>query len=80
MSLRSKLQWRCRRGVKELDVVLTRYLETRYDGDSEAEQAAFGRLLDLQDPDILRYLFKQEEPEDMEVARLIQRLSTLTST
>lgn len=80
MSERSRLQWRCRRGVKELDVVLTRYLETRYDDDSETEQAAFDRLLDLQDPDILRYLFKQEEPEDTEVARLIQKLATFTST
>ena len=61
-------------------MVLTRYLETRYDDDSEAEQAAFDRLLDLQDPDILKYLFKQEQPEDTEVARLIERLSTLTSS
>lgn len=80
MSERSRLQWRCRRGVKELDVVLTRYLETRYDDDSEVEQAAFDRLLDLQDPDILRYLFKQEEPEDTDVARLIEKLATFTST
>ena len=24
------LQWRCRRGTKELDVILTRYLEKKY--------------------------------------------------
>lgn len=80
MSARSKLQWRCRRGVKELDVVLTRFLETRYDDESEADQDAFGRLLEYQDPEILRLLFNQDEPEDSDIARIVQKLATLTST
>lgn len=58
---------------------MTRYLETRYDNAPSEEQAAFDRLLDYQDPDILRYLFKKEFPEDKDVARLIETLATLNT-
>ena len=80
MSAKSKLKWRCRRGVKELDVVLTRFLETRYDDSSAEMHAAFDKLLDLQDPDILKYLLNQEQPEDKDIAGIIEELATLHST
>jgi antitoxin CptB len=35
----SRLRWLCRRGMKELDVVMSRYLEQHYATASGAEQA-----------------------------------------
>jgi len=74
MSNKAKLLWRCRRGVKELDVVLTRYLESCYDAANAADKHAFECLLECQDPDILRYILRQEEPEDKEMLRIIEKI------
>ena len=35
---KSKLYWRCRRGMKELDIVMLRYLDHHYDAAPEAER------------------------------------------
>ncbi len=50
MSKLSQLKWQCRRGVKELDLVLNHYLEQDYRIANEQEQTAFKRLLTLEDP------------------------------
>jgi antitoxin CptB len=74
MSIKSKLLWHCRRGVKELDVVLTRYVETQYDDASDAEKKDFDSLLEYQDPDILRFVLRQEVPADKAIADLIEKI------
>lgn len=74
MSTKSKLLWHCRRGVKELDVVLTRYVETQYDDASEVEKETFDSLLEYQDPDILRFVLRQEVPADKATADLIDKI------
>ncbi len=51
-----RLRWRCRRGMKELDVILERYLELGYPQADLAEQAAFARLLAASDPELLAWL------------------------
>ena len=45
-----KLRWRCRRGMRELDVLLTRYVDEQYRDATPAHQEAFRQLLDSQDP------------------------------
>lgn len=50
------LQWRCRRGTKELDVVLNRFLEAQYDRLSDEELVSFNQLLDAQDTDLWMWL------------------------
>lgn len=52
MSEISRLRWLCRRGMKELDLVMTKYLDNYYEKVSIEEQAEFRQLLDLQDPDL----------------------------
>ena len=49
---KGRLRWRCRRGMKELDVVLGEFLENVYDSVDADTQAAFQRLLDLEDPEL----------------------------
>ncbi|MBI5658093.1 MAG: succinate dehydrogenase assembly factor 2 [Nitrosomonadales bacterium] len=44
-----RIRWRCRRGLLELDIVLGRFVEQRYAGLDEAQQAAFDELLDMPD-------------------------------
>lgn len=46
----NRLKWLCRRGTKELDFVLNRYLERHYENADDEEKAAFNQLLELEDP------------------------------
>jgi antitoxin CptB len=65
----SQLRWQCRRGMRELDELLSRYLETAYNGASAGEKAAFRSLLELPDPDLASYLLQQRRPPpEMEIA------------
>ena len=49
---RSCLQWRCRRGTKELDHIMQYYLDQHFDEASAEEQAAFVSLLAMEDPEL----------------------------
>jgi antitoxin CptB len=42
--------------MRELDVLLTRYLERTYADTSADERAVFAQLLDLPDPELFGYL------------------------
>ena len=59
-----KLEWRCRRGMKELDLLLVRYLKRRHEIAASDERAAFVEFLELPDPDIARYLVAGDVPDD----------------
>ena len=74
MSEMSRLRWLCRRGMKELDVVLSRYLDERYTDSSDAEQALFRQLLQMQDPDLYDLLLRRTHTDDAELARFLQVL------
>ena len=74
MSEMSRLRWLCRRGMKELDVVLVRYLDHGYLSASNAEQAQFRALLELPDPDLYNLLLGRDAVSDPERSRLLQEL------
>ena len=57
-----KLEWRCRRGMKELDFLLLRYLREHHPAATSDERAAFEEFLELPDPDLLRYLVAGDVP------------------
>jgi antitoxin CptB len=70
-----RLRWRCRRGMKELDVLLGRWINERHEAASSAQQADFERFLDLPDPDMARYLLGREEPPADHRAILVELLA-----
>ncbi len=49
----AKIRWQCRRGSRELDLLLNRYLETRYLVADEEEKARFVEMLKLDDSELL---------------------------
>jgi len=50
----SKLRWRCRRGMRELDEAMLAYLDHHYASASEEERTDFVALQDMQDPELFR--------------------------
>lgn len=47
-----RLNWRCRRGMLELDLVLKRFLEENYAKLTAQQQLEFDTLLDLPDQEL----------------------------
>jgi antitoxin CptB len=77
MSELSRLRWLCRRGMKELDVVMSQYLDARYEAASELEKQSFKYLLDMQDPDLYALLLGQEIFPNNDIQSLVITLRTL---
>ena len=69
-----QLRWRCRRGVRELDVLFGRFLDETYATLSEDQQIAFERFLNEQDPRIMDWLFGKSAPNDDEFVELVNLL------
>jgi antitoxin CptB len=69
-----RLRWRCRRGMLENDLILTRFLDARGDAISEPEIVGLYRLLDLSDSELWDLLSGRQEPDDAAVAPLLRAL------
>jgi antitoxin CptB len=76
----SRLKWQCRRGMRELDVLLSTYLEKQYPGSGEPYKAAFRGLLELPDPELMSYLLSGENPADPDLAYVVDRIRGSTSS
>lgn len=69
---KARIHWACRRGMKELDILIMPFFEHEFDNLSESEQDAFVRLLDYQDPQLFSWLMNQSQPNDDELLQIIQ--------
>jgi len=72
----NQLKWQCRRSMKELEILLTRYLEQRYE-QVPAEQQTFEVLLNLPDIELYEYLIKQEMPTEAKMQTLVKKIREL---
>jgi len=80
MSNLSRLAWRCRRGTKELDTLLQRYLHTDYVLLTPDQQQVFEQFLDEPDPTIYAWITGNTELPDTRYLFLIDRLRTINSS
>lgn len=76
---RGRLAWRCRRGMKELDLLLREYLEQHWPAATSAERAAFARLLELPDPELASYLLGHAAATDLTLEPVLAVLRGLAS-
>ena len=73
----SKLRWHCRRGAKELDVVLTKYLENQYPNTDSTSKNAFKRLLKIEDPELLSLVMGFQQSDDPEQNAVLDKMRSL---
>ena len=71
---RRRLLWRCRLGMKELDVLLERYAHSGQVPASAAARGVFARLLQMPDPQLAAYLLGGDLPRDPALAALVQQI------
>ena len=68
----SKIRWRCRRGMLELDVMLQNFFDQHYLQLTKKQQLAFEKLLQCEDQQLYNWLLKQEQPPDTELLEIIE--------
>ena len=56
----NKTKWKCRRGLRELDLLFRNYSEKNLESLSTDELAMFNSILDLEDQPLYDFIFKNE--------------------
>ena len=69
-----KLRWRCRRGRRELDLLLQRYLSDHYGRAGAEERACFEKLLERSDPELEDLLTGRMAPGSAAEAHVVERI------
>lgn len=72
-----KVIYRARRGLKELDIYFDPYVREHFLAASQQEKDTFAKLIEQEDPDLLDWFMAVSEPEDQELAQMIQKLKNL---
>jgi len=76
---RNRIGWQCRRGMRELDVLLGNFLEQRYSGLDDAGQRTFERLLEYPDAVLLELLMGRMSPADTDLAKIVTQIRNATA-
>lgn len=67
-----RIRWHCRRGLLELDLVLSKFLDKKYPGLSISQKTVFTNLLDYSDNDLWDLLNGRMETSDPEIKKFIE--------
>ncbi len=77
MNQLARLQWQCRRGTKELDLLLQNYLKTDYVLADDEEKALFVELLEREDDELLAILMGEVEVRTGTLKFLVDKIRGL---
>ena len=73
----ARLRWQCRRGTRELDLLLQRYLDSGYLIADDEEKALFVELLALEDDELVGVLMGDLDVETEAIKVLVEKVSAL---
>ena len=65
------LQWRSRRGMLELDVLLEPFTREALPELGDQDQQTYIQLLECEDPDLFSWFMSDQRPEDPALARMV---------
>ena len=69
---KNRLLWASRRGMLELDLILTPFVENVYDTLSADDQLRFEVLLECEDQALFMWFMQRENPSDPNMERIIK--------
>ena len=70
----SQLRWRCRRGMLELDILLSHFVEIEYNVLTKDEIDLFLTFLDYQDQLLFDLLLEKKVSSDEAISALVTRI------
>ena len=71
---RARLRWRCRRGMRELDLLLVTWLDRDWLEAGSEQRSAFETLLETEDDRLWAWVTGQQAPADAAPVALVERL------
>ena len=77
MSELNRLRWRCRRGLLELDLVLSRFIENELERLDEEELKSFAELLGYPDNDLWDLVSGRRACTDARLKPLVSKLQSV---
>jgi len=69
---KNRLVWASRRGMLELDLILSPFVENVYDSLTEDDQLRFEVLLECEDQTLFMWFMQREQPADPNMERILQ--------
>ncbi len=79
MSNQSRLLWRCRRGIREMDLLLEAFVSRIYPELDEDEKNRFESFLEETDPDILSWIMGRSEPDNPAYRIFVEQLQAINA-
>lgn len=67
----NRLRWACRRGMLELDVLLSNFLNEAYSHLETKDKQLFCDLLQSPDPELFAWLMGNEDPNEAGLLKII---------
>ena len=80
MVFERRLRWRCRRGTREMDLILDRFLTAAGDTLDEDDRQGLGRLLEQSDRDILDWIARRSAPPNTALTALVDRIRSASTS
>ena len=74
MSELNRIRWHCRRGMLELDLVLTKFLDHRFDSLTPHQKELFVQLIDTSDNDLWDLISNRNSRENNHLKEIIELL------
>tara|TARA_Y100000782_G_C10033275_1_gene202030 strand:+ start:109 stop:366 length:258 start_codon:yes stop_codon:yes gene_type:complete len=72
----SKLRWKCRKGIRELDVLLTKYLEEIFINLPKQEQDIFIEFVNIDSNELFDIVFNKKI-SDSKFLKIIENLTSV---
>jgi len=70
----ARLAWQCRRGMLELDLLLSTFLENDYEQLNSDSQKDFVELLEIVDTELLEYLMGRHVHKEARIQHVIEAI------
>ena len=67
----NRLRWACRRGMLELDLLLSPFVDEHFEKLDPEDQALFEQLITCEDQDLFAWLMNRVEPDDEGLKRIV---------
>ena len=73
-NLLSRLKWACIRGMLELDILLSQYLNEKYHLWSEDDKKSFIKLISYSDPELFSWLMGSLKPDQPHIKKMVEAI------
>lgn len=73
---RFKIEWECRRGMRELDKLIMPFYQQHFDELSEHQQQIFVEMLSYSDPELFRWFMNQLPAPTAELQAMVELIKS----